>query len=63
MVSKCLAALVAATTVLARTPAGFTPSSETDLVVEYNGFAPLNGVVVSRSGKLKTPSLSQNCLV
>ena len=51
MVSKCFAALVAATTVLARTPAGFTPSSNTDLVVEFNGFAPLNGVVISKSGK------------
>jgi hypothetical protein len=57
MVSKCLAALVAATTVLARTPAGFTPSSETDLVVEYNGFAPLNGVVVSRSVTTSQPRI------
>lgn len=56
MVPGCLAALVAATTVLARTPAGFTPSSETDLIVEYNGFAPLNGMVISRSGK--SPNLS-----
>ncbi|KAK4042918.1 CEN-like protein 1 [Parachaetomium inaequale] len=57
MVSKCLAALVAAATVLARTPAGFTPSSETDLVVEYNGFAPLNGVVVSRSVTTSQPRI------
>ncbi|KXX81764.1 CEN-like protein 1 [Madurella mycetomatis] len=49
MVSRCLAALLAATAVLARTPDGFAPSSDTDLVVEYRGFAPLNGVVVSRN--------------
>ncbi len=54
--SKCFAALVAATTVLARTPSGFTPSSNTDLVVEYNGFVPLNGVVISKSGMQPTPS-------
>ncbi len=55
MISRCLAALVAATTVLARTPTGFTPSSNTDLIVEYNGFAPLNGVVISKSGKQSLP--------
>ncbi|KAK4151311.1 CEN-like protein 1 [Chaetomidium leptoderma] len=57
MVSKCLAALVAAATVLARTPAGFTPSSGTDLIVEYNGFAPLNGAVISRTVTTSQPRI------
>ncbi|KAK4127717.1 hypothetical protein N657DRAFT_653867 [Parathielavia appendiculata] len=34
MACKCLAALAADITVLARTPAGFKPASETDLIVE-----------------------------
>jgi hypothetical protein len=51
MVSRCLAILLAVTTAVARTPAGFDPASDTDLIVEYNGFAALNGVVVSKSGK------------
>lgn len=50
MIPRHFTALVAATTALARTPEGFTPASNTDLIVEYSGFAPLNGAVVSRSG-------------
>ncbi|KAL2197555.1 phosphatidylethanolamine-binding protein [Corynascus similis CBS 632.67] len=57
MTFRCLAALVAATTVLAKTPAGFTPSSETDLIVEFNGFVPLNGVDISKSVTTSQPRI------
>ncbi|KAK4251121.1 phosphatidylethanolamine-binding protein [Corynascus novoguineensis] len=57
MAFRCLAALVAATTVLAKTPAGFTPSSETDLIVEFNGFVPLNGVDISKSVTTSQPRI------
>ncbi|AEO62797.1 uncharacterized protein THITE_154280 [Thermothielavioides terrestris NRRL 8126] len=57
MASRCLAVLLAAASVLARTPPGFTPSSETDLVVEYKGFAPMNGAVVSKSVTAAEPRI------
>ncbi|KAK4241222.1 phosphatidylethanolamine-binding protein [Achaetomium macrosporum] len=57
MVSRCLAILLAATTAVARTPAGFAPASDTDLIVEYNGFAPLNGAVISKSVTSSEPRI------
>ncbi len=51
MVSVRFAALVAATGVLAKTPAGFTPASQTDLIVDFSGVSALNGVVVSKGSK------------
>ncbi|KAK3308679.1 phosphatidylethanolamine-binding protein [Chaetomium strumarium] len=57
MVSRCLAILLAATTAVARTPDGFAPASDTDLIVEYNGFAALNGVVVSKSVTSSEPRI------
>ncbi|KAH6626345.1 phosphatidylethanolamine-binding protein [Chaetomium sp. MPI-SDFR-AT-0129] len=48
MFSQCIIVLLAATTAVAKTPDGFSPSSNKDLVVEYNGVAPLNGVSVSK---------------
>jgi len=41
----------AATVTFAATPAGFQPSSDTDLIVLYGNIAPLNGVVVDRPRK------------
>ncbi|KAK4193070.1 CEN-like protein 1 [Podospora australis] len=58
MISKCLAFLMATTAVLARTPEGFEPASLTDLIVEYRGFAPRNGVVVARDVTIPQPRLA-----
>ncbi|KAK4143759.1 CEN-like protein 1 [Dichotomopilus funicola] len=48
MFSHCIVVLLAATTAVAKTPDGFSPPSDKDLVVEYNGVTPLNGVSVSK---------------
>ena len=42
---------VAATLALARTPSGFAPESNTDLIVEYGGISADNGVVVSKQSR------------
>ncbi|KAK4168960.1 putative phosphatidylethanolamine-binding protein pebp protein [Cladorrhinum sp. PSN259] len=57
MLCKSAAVLVVATTVLARTPNGFSPPSNTDLIVEYRGFAPQNGVVVARDITISEPKI------
>jgi hypothetical protein len=55
MLSKSFAVLVAAATVsLAKTPTGFEPASNTDLIVEYSNLAALNGAVVSKECKSST---------
>ncbi len=60
MVSQSLAVLVAAASlVLAKTPVGFTPSSNTDLVVIYSGISADNGAVVSKSSTLVVAGTSQ----
>lgn len=48
MVSYALTVLAAASAALAATPAGFTPASQTDLIVQYGSLA-INGQVVQRS--------------
>ncbi|KAK3359251.1 phosphatidylethanolamine-binding protein [Lasiosphaeria hispida] len=58
MVPRSLAGLLAvATLALARTPAGFRPASNVDLIVEYNGVTPLNGVVVARNTTIPQPRI------
>ncbi|KAK0720492.1 phosphatidylethanolamine-binding protein [Lasiosphaeris hirsuta] len=58
MVPGSLAGLLAvATLALARTPAGFQPASNVDLIVEYNGVTPLNGVVVPRNTTISRPRI------
>jgi len=57
MLSYSLAVLVAAATVsLAKTPAGFEPTSNTDLIVEFNNIAALNGAMISKEGLLPAPT-------
>lgn len=51
MFSQSVAVLVAAVTLAcAKTPSGFQPASNTDLIVEYSNVAALNGAVVSKEG-------------
>jgi hypothetical protein len=52
MVSYQLAAVLAAVVAgcLAKTPSGFEPASNADLVVEFAGVAGLNGAVLSKEG-------------
>ncbi|KAK3995626.1 CEN-like protein 1 [Cladorrhinum sp. PSN332] len=57
MLSKCVTVLMVATTALARTPNGFSPATNTDLIVEYRGFAPQNGVVVARDTTVPEPRI------
>lgn len=55
-IAQTLAALVAAASVVvARTPQGFQPASTVDLIVEYGGVVPLNGVVVPRNVTIPQP--------
>ncbi|KAK0742286.1 hypothetical protein B0T21DRAFT_448986 [Apiosordaria backusii] len=60
MISKYLPLLTLAAIppILARTPPGFTPSTPNDLIVEYTGFFPQNGVVISREITIPTPRLA-----
>ena len=56
MVSQSLLLQAAAATLaLARTPSGFAPESNTDLVVEYGGISADNGVVVSKQSRWSLP--------
>jgi hypothetical protein len=51
MLSQSLAVLVASAAVsLAKTPAGFEPASNTDLIVEFSNIAALNGAVLPKEG-------------
>lgn len=51
MLSKPLLALWAgATLVVGKTPSGFTPASNTDLIVVYDQTAAMNGVEVDQAG-------------
>lgn len=51
MFSKILLALWAgATLVVGRTPDGFVPNSNTDLIVSFGQIAAMNGVVVDKEG-------------
>lgn len=51
MLSQSLAVLVAAATVsLAKTPSGFEPGSDTDLIVGFSNVAALNGAMISKEG-------------
>ncbi|KAK4110694.1 PEBP-like protein, partial [Canariomyces notabilis] len=52
-----LAVLVAATAAMGQTPEGFTPASDTSLIVDYRGVVPLNGTVVSRNATLTQPRI------
>ena len=57
MVSKALAVLAAAAgTALAVTPAGFMPQAEESLIVNFNGRMAMNGMVLSKQGKLRSRS-------
>lgn len=51
MLFNLLAVLAAASFASAATPAGFTPGSNTQLVVTYNGQAALNGAVQAQTGE------------
>ncbi|KAK4203661.1 CEN-like protein 1 [Triangularia verruculosa] len=53
-----LLALTSAPLALARTPPGFIPSTSNDLIVEYTGFYPSNGVVVSREITIPQPRIA-----
>lgn len=51
MLYNLLAALAAASLASAATPAGFTPGSNTQLLVTYNGQTALNGAVEAQAGE------------
>ncbi|KAK0754821.1 phosphatidylethanolamine-binding protein [Schizothecium vesticola] len=51
------ALLATATLSLARTPPGFLPATTADLIVEYNGVIPLNGIEVPRNTTIPQPRL------
>lgn len=51
MYSPSLVLLAIVAGALARTPAGFEPSSNTQLIVEYNNIAAMNGMMISKEGK------------
>lgn len=51
--SLLLALVTAAALVAGRTPEGFTPGTDTDLVVLYGRVAPPDGAVVDKAGTSK----------
>ncbi len=52
VLSRSAAVLVAAVAgCLAKTPAGFEPASNTDLIVEFSSIAALNGAVLPKEGQ------------
>lgn len=52
MVYKTIIPLVSAAALVAgKTPSGFTPASNTDLLVAYGTTAAMNGVVVDKAGE------------
>ncbi|KAK1835845.1 PEBP-like protein [Podospora conica] len=51
------AVLATATLTLARTPPGFQPATTADLIVDYNGVIPLNGIEVPRNTTIPQPRL------
>ncbi|KAJ9148229.1 PEBP-like protein [Pleurostoma richardsiae] len=55
---RFLAALAVATAVYAVTPEGFEPSSTTDLIVDYNGLAAMNGVVMAKEATQTAPTIA-----
>lgn len=60
MFSRLLIALGAgATLVVGRTPDGFAPNYNTDLIVTYGQTAARNGVVVDKEGNAAFSFLSQ----
>lgn len=50
MLKPLLALWVGATLVVGKTPSGFTPNSDNDLVVVYGQIAAMNGVVIDQAG-------------
>lgn len=60
MFSRLLIALGAgATLVVGKTPDGFVPNSNTDLIVTYGQTPAINGVVVDKGGNAAFSCLSQ----
>lgn len=60
MLSRFLIALgVGPTLVVGRTPGGFVPNSNTDLIVTYGQTTAMNGVVVDKGGNATFSCLSQ----
>ncbi|KAL1870807.1 hypothetical protein VTK73DRAFT_2436 [Phialemonium thermophilum] len=58
MLSKSMAVVVsAASMALAKTPSGFEPASNSDLIVEFSNLAALNGAVVSKEASAKQPQI------
>jgi hypothetical protein len=58
MVRLTSLALVAAATISqARTPPGFLPATQNDLIVEYNGFIAMSGAVVPRNTTIPQPRI------
>lgn len=49
------ALLATATLCLARTPPGFQPATTIDLIVDYNGTIPLNGIEIPRNSNTSPP--------
>ncbi|KAG6358450.1 hypothetical protein INS49_014334 [Diaporthe citri] len=59
MLSKPLLALCAgATLVVGNTPSGYTPNSNTDLIVAYGQTAAMNGVVVEQAATASAPTIA-----
>ncbi|KAI3400362.1 hypothetical protein diail_3379 [Diaporthe ilicicola] len=59
MISKVSVALWAgATLVVGKTPSGFTPSSDTDLIVVYDQTPAMNGVVVDKAATANAPTIA-----
>ncbi|TPX09662.1 uncharacterized protein E0L32_009135 [Thyridium curvatum] len=58
MYSPSLVLLATVAGALARTPAGFEPSSNTQLIVEYNNIAAMNGMMISKEASSKAPRLA-----
>lgn len=51
MICAALMVVAAAGGVLANTPPGFEPASETQLIVNYNGLVASGGMVLTKAGK------------
>ncbi|KAL1849875.1 hypothetical protein Daus18300_013132 [Diaporthe australafricana] len=59
MISKYLIALWAgATLVVGKTPSGFTPNSDTDLILLYGQMPAMNGVVVDKAATASAPTIA-----
>jgi hypothetical protein len=58
LLKRFIALWAASTLVVGKTPGGFIPTSNTDLIVIYGQTAAMNGVVVDEEGNAAFSSVS-----